>query len=121
MIGVSALSSCTTWLLVARSDAGPTSTALTRDLPSKLSDFSPAFDERIRARFPIGSAVQDMGIELARNGFGRRDWTTIQDQEHRASFTNYGLPCALDFLVFWKADSQERLTNIRAAASATCL
>jgi hypothetical protein len=107
------------WLKTApmREPAPP----LTAGLSGSWSEQSVAFDKRVRARYPIGATDLNLGADLDRQGFTRRDWGSLVSQEHMASKTRKGLFCRDVFNVYWRADDAGRLTSVRGEHPApTC-
>jgi hypothetical protein len=122
LLGVVALSSCTTRLWVWSQTWTIPPVPLTSDLPRKTVEMSPAFDARVKARFSVGMPMADVGLELAREGFIRQDWAPLRTGEHFARRYDGGAPtCNLIAWVYWKADEGDRLTAIRGEYQVECL
>ncbi len=120
LVGVAAASACTATFWQSYVDAKPA--PLTKGLPDETVAMSPAFDARVKARFPPGTPLAGMGLELAREGFVREDWSDLPQSLHVAR-RHDGNNIACDFvaLVFWKSDDHDRLTEIKGEYDATCL
>ena len=73
ILGVAAVSSCTTQLWVWNQTWTILLVPLTSDLPRQTVEMSPAFDARVKARFSIGAPMADVGLELAQESFVRQD------------------------------------------------
>lgn len=86
---------------------------LVAGLKGGWAEVSVAFDRRVRARFPIGMADQDLGAELQRQGFTRKDWSSSPAAEHLAIFERDELICRESFEVYWRVDATGRLTSVR--------
>ncbi|MGA2951539.1 MAG: hypothetical protein ABSD80_04810 [Caulobacteraceae bacterium] len=107
------------WLLTApmRSPAP----VLTAGLAGSWSEQSVTFDKRVRARYAIGTADQNLGADLDKQGFVRKDWSSSASQEHLASLTRKGLFCRDVYNVYWRADEAGRLSSVRGEHPAsTC-
>ena len=122
LLGVAAVSSCTTLLLVWDETHIIPPIPLTNDLPRKTAEKSPAFDARVKARFPIGTPVTTMAAELLQEKFTREDWSDTPGQEHYARHYDGGAPvCNLLASVYWKSDENDQLTSIRGEYQVTYL
>jgi hypothetical protein len=89
---------------------------LTMGLGGEWAVVSKEFDRRVKAAFPLGSSVSDMGQELSRQGFIRQDWTDwtiISSQEHKAMRREDFIPCNKAAYVYWRADKEGKLISIR--------
>jgi hypothetical protein len=93
---------------------------LTRGLPNETRKISPAFDQRIQAKFPIGSSERTMVDELIKQGFARQAHIA-PDSENGMLRIEYGMPCRSDYRVYWRSNAQGRLTSISGEADVTCL
>jgi hypothetical protein len=119
---VAAMSSGTTRLWVWNETWTIPPVPLTRDLPREGAAISAAFDTRVKARFPIGTPVAVMALELQREKFIRQDWSGLPGQEHYAEHYDGGAPiCNLIARVYWKSDEDDRLTAIRRNYEVTSL
>jgi len=122
LIGAAAVSSCTTLVWVWEKTWTIPPVPLTVGLPREVVAKSPAFDERVKARFPIGTPMAEVGLELAREKFVRQDWSPTQSGEHYADRYDGGAPvCNFDAFVYWKTDESDRLTEIKGVYRVTCL
>jgi hypothetical protein len=74
-------------------------------------------DERVKAMFPIGSSVADMGIELQKEGFSRIDWGSSPGEERRAMRREDRFPCNIGAYVNWRDDGKGGLAPVRASYS----
>jgi hypothetical protein len=77
---------------------------LTVGLNGPWQAVSDEFDRRTKERFPIGTPVEQMGAELDRQGFVRKDWGTSLDEEHQAVRREDNFVCAVAAHVYWRAD-----------------
>jgi hypothetical protein len=112
LLGLLALSACST----PRPRLG-------RDLPANFADANRAFDERIRARFPVGSSEGPLRDELRVEHFKISALTPAAGQGFGFSAQRGGeiFPaCDLTWTVLWSADAG-RITRIGASYYATCL
>ena len=122
LLSVAAVSSCTTRLWGWADAWAVKPVLLTRELPMQIVEKSPAFDCRVKARFPLGTQMTDVGNELAREGFVRQDWAPLRTGEHYAKRYDGGAPvCDLEAWVYWLSDENDRLTAIRGIYQSTCL
>lgn len=123
LLGAAALSSCTTLVAVAiNAMESPPRVPLTSGLPWETVKLGAAFDMKVKARFPIGTLVSEMGEELRKEKFVREDWSDLPGSEHFAERYDGGAPgCNLSARVIWKSDANARLSAIRGEYSATCL
>jgi hypothetical protein len=113
------------WLAIALVAAGGTAlwikTAPSREpapqlmagLSGSWSEQSIAFDKRVRARYAIGTVDLNLGADLDKQGFVRKDWGSLVSQEHQASRVQKGLFCRDVFNIYWRADDAGRLTSVR--------
>jgi hypothetical protein len=86
---------------------------LTAGLSGQWSVISAEMDERVKAMFPIGSPVADMGIELQKEGFSRIDWGSSPDEEHRAMRREDRFPCNIGAYFYWRDDGKGRVAAVR--------
>lgn len=96
LLATTTLSSCGEALLTSASFDSTPSVPLTRDLPRLIVAKSPAFDQRIRSSFPVGSPGNPLVKTLTKNGFERHPPNSVADDEHQASRTEFGMPCRWD-------------------------
>ena len=95
-------------------------------LPHTFAEADPAFDARVRARFPIGTEEAVVVRELVRERFkitavhappiNNPDGFTAE-ADHGG---NMGIACELKWTVIWRAD-QGRISAIEGHYGATCL
>lgn len=122
LLGVAAVSSCMTRLWIWNETLTIPPVSLTNDLPRETVKMSPAFDNRVKARFPVGTSVKTMASELIKERFTREDWSDLPGQEHYARHYDGGAPvCKLLASIYWKSDENDRLTSIRGEYQVTCL
>jgi len=88
-------------------------------LPGDESEFSREFDDRIRARFPIGSSEEKLVDFLANEGFFP-DWRR-RDNSNASFFVQSGLICQKIVRVFWRAGAPGDLTDVRGSYESRCL
>lgn len=110
-LAVAAVSSWSTWawMTIRPRPAVP----LTAGLSGKWEDVSNEFDRRVKASFPVGTPVGQMGTELQRQGFSRNDWSSSIEQEHEATRREDNGICNKAADVYWRADGEDRLTAVR--------
>jgi hypothetical protein len=87
--------------------------ALTAGLHGKWETVSNEFDRRVKANFPIGIPVGQMGADLQREGFSRQDRDSSIVQEHAAMRREDSFACRQAAYVYWRADGEDQLTAIR--------
>jgi hypothetical protein len=96
---------------------------LGRNLPSNFAAANLAFDERIRARFPVGSPEALLRGELGAEHFRISQQTPAASSGYQfiAQHGSGIFPaCDLTWMVLWSADAG-RITRIGASYYATCL
>ena len=122
LLSVAAVSSCTTRLLVWNETYTIPPVPLTNNLPRETAKRSPAFDARVKVRFPVGTPVAAMASELLQEKLTRQDWSDLPGQEHYAQRYDGGAPvCNLLASIYWKSDENDRLTSVRGEYQVTCL
>jgi hypothetical protein len=88
-------------------------------LPGTFVVASDAFDQRIKARFPVGSGESALRTELEREGF-----VTTRDKDSpfdfSARFHANELVCAADWVVRWSA-VEGKIASIEARYKEVCL
>lgn len=89
--------------------------ALTVDLSGERQTVSGQFDQRVKASFPIGSAVSAMGVTLQNQGFFRQDWSSSVEWEHMAIRREDSFVCNQRAYIYWRDDGADQLTSIRGA------
>jgi hypothetical protein len=101
-------------MLCACSDRAP---PIGRDLP-KTFGYTPAFEQRLRQRFPIGSDEQNLLTELRSERF---TIDKMHDSPSRVSalYKVSGLPCGEEWTVQWSAD-QGKITEITGVNRQIC-
>ena len=104
------------WLL----NPGPAKTRppLVSDLPAKIDEITPAFAERIKARFPIGSDEAALIQQLKAEAF-QPEWI-LPNHVREAAFIESSLICRNEWHVFWNADQDGKITMINASFGAVC-
>ena len=104
---------------VGRLGAGARSLpAIVATLPGDEAQFSRAFDERMRDRFPVGSSEDALVDYLAGERFAP-EWRR-RDGANAAAFVWSGLLCAKIVRVSWRADATGRLTEVNGAYESRC-
>ncbi len=96
---------------------------LGRDLPANFADANRAFDERVRARFPVGSSELLLRDELRAEHFKIGAVTPKGSAGYQFNAEHGGsiIPaCDLEWTVYWAADDG-RIVRIGASYYATCL
>ena len=94
--------------------------------PFTLNETSARFEERIRARFPIGSSEVALTRELRSEHFKIGSFD-VPAQSNPEGFTSqaiyngsYYVACEIDWHVWWRADGG-RIAVISASYGDTCL
>jgi hypothetical protein len=99
---------------------------IARGLPSAFAEARPVFDQRVRDRFPVGSAEADLQQELHRQGFtvsktgGERAPHYLVAYEFAASRSEGTLACKLTWTIYWSAEAG-KIANVAGDYGATCL
>ena len=104
------------WFFVWRAPLPP----LARDLPSSGDIASQEFSQRIKQRFPLATAEQDVLSELVSQGF------QVQQRDAAAGtsaviFEQGGFPCKHVWYIWWQADGAGHLTSIDAKYADVCV
>jgi hypothetical protein len=102
--------------LVACKDTPP---PIARDLPEDAYAAIVAFDQRVKARFPVGSDEAALRAEVARERFvitTDRDSPTI----FIATYEHNDFTCRVDWTIQWRADGG-KIVDIGAKYWPTCL
>ena len=115
-LAITALSSSTTWIALRLSDINRRpDAALLRGLnPSGWQQPTPAFEARVRQRFPPGTPEAAIFRELNRQGFHALWPHALQPGEHGAYLSWGGLPCRHAAELRWRPDAQGRVNTIQA-------
>jgi hypothetical protein len=87
--------------------------ALVRDMPTVVDQITPAFSERIKAKFPIGSDEHRLIPELKNENF-------VQRESRRAIFFQSSPVCRNEWRVSWSADEKGIITDISAQYAPIC-
>jgi hypothetical protein len=92
-----------------------------RDLPSAFADARPAFDERVKRHFPLGSDETTLITELRAERF-KVDTTMAPVSPYGASaeFTAHQLACNKTWAIYWNTSSG-KITAIAGDFGASCL
>lgn len=93
-----------------------------RNLPSEFAKARPAFDERVKTRFPVGSLVSDMLAELNRESF-RVDTPaaeSLADYKFSATHETHNIACRVSWTVWWNAEAG-RIVAVEGDYGASCL
>jgi len=102
--------------LSACADSPP---AIGSHLPGTFAVASDAFDQRVKARFPVGSGEAALRTELEREGF-----VTTRDKDSplnfSARFHANELVCVADWAVRWSGE-EGKIANIEARYKEVCL
>jgi len=92
--------------------------ALLRDMPTNVDQITPAFSNRVKAQFPVGSPEDKLIAELQREGFEPK-WN--YQGEQIAVFVRGKPVCRNEWRVFWRDDGKGAVTAINARFAAICL
>jgi hypothetical protein len=92
---------------------------LAYDLPEGGYAATAAFDQRVRARFPVGSDEGPLRAELVRERFVIR---VSEDSPPTfiATYEHADVACRVDWTIYWHEDGG-RIIDIGARYSPTCL
>jgi hypothetical protein len=100
-----------------------TAPQIAQGLPGAAMDAGPAFDRRIKAKFPVGSAQAEVLAELTREGFKITPCADPKGQgcvfQHFAIWASAASMCKRDWQVLWDADDG-RVTRIEGRYYANC-
>jgi len=88
-------------------------------LPGEEAGFSHEFDDRIRARFPLGSSEEDLIGYLVSEKFAP-EWRR-RDAANASALVIDGLICQKIIRVNWRADASGLLTYVNGAYESHCL
>jgi hypothetical protein len=88
-------------------------------LPGTFAVASDAFDRRIKARFPVGSAVTALRVELERERFVIAP-DTDSPLNFSARYHASELACAADWVIRWSA-VDGKIANIKGSYREVCL
>jgi hypothetical protein len=77
------------------------------------------FNERVKARFPVGSDARELRTELRTQGFqiGDSHWAGFMFSAH---YVGGGFPCNSNVSVNWN-ESSDRITRISSNFGGACL
>ena len=92
-----------------------------RDLPTDYGGTNPAFDERLKARYPIGSLATALRGELRKEGFDIVDHDFTDGYQESAEFSISDLVCKTSWSVYWSADNDEKITLEKGKYRTVCL
>jgi hypothetical protein len=92
---------------------------LVRNLPTQTVEIEPAFQRRVRAQFHDGMPDAALAQNLRRKGFHIRE--DHKNSLRIASLEQHGLPCVLDWVIYWSPDAEGRAQKIGAHFNAGCL
>jgi len=92
-------------------------------LPGASADAGPAFDRRIKAKFPVGSAEAEVLSQLTRDGFKISPCADPKGQgcafQHFAIWTRAASNCKRDWQVLWESQDG-RVTRIEGRYYTDC-
>ena len=110
-------------LLALTLSACVTAPPIGQPLPPAFKDANAAFDLRVKAKFPVGSAQSDLLAELAREGFKVTPCAdpTGQgcDYQHFASWRRAGAACDRNWQIVWNADGAV-ISKVEGRYYSTC-
>jgi|GEM_PF-2244900 len=92
---------------------------LVRDLPHEAVRIEPAFQQRVRDRFPEGMSSDALAARLGHDGFFLRN-----DRKSGLAFASLdqkGFPCVSGWTIAWRPDRQGRAHNISGHFNLGCL
>lgn len=94
---------------------------IAKGLPNKFADVPSAFDQRVKERFPLGSAESALVAELRREHFGIRERTEPNSPFHFSAAREVGdFVCKRRYEISWNASSGT-IADVGSAFSVTCL
>jgi hypothetical protein len=88
---------------------------IARDLPSVVAAARPAFDRRVKSRFPLGSQESALLNELRIEGF-----TITSTNPASAALTVHHLACNLRYSIRWRAENR-KITSVAGDYDPSCL
>ena len=91
------------------------SPAIGKGLPGNIADAQRVFDDRIRARFPVGSPESDLKSVLAAQEFKLDPGAGVATRIGGLNF-----PCDTRWIVVWKGDAQHRLAQVSGRYGLIC-
>jgi hypothetical protein len=91
-----------------------------RDLPANFNAANPAFDQRIKVDYPVGSSASTLRDELRKEGFTVITYDFTAGFQYSAQFSRSDLACKTLWTVFWSTDG-DKITAIKGEYGATCL
>jgi hypothetical protein len=93
-----------------------------RNLPNAFAEARPIFDQRVKARFPIGSSESELLGELRREKF---TVTSLDQKSSPYGYTKQAtaeiarFPCRIWWLISWTAEAN-KITAIGGMYGSTC-
>jgi hypothetical protein len=92
-----------------------------RDLPTDYGGTNPAFDERLKARYPIGSSLATLRGELRKEGFTiiNHDFTNGYQESAVVEISDFA--CKTSWSVYWSANGAEEITALKGQYRTVCL
>jgi hypothetical protein len=93
---------------------------IARGLPNNLEEARRAFSERVRTRFPAGSAETELRAELKRQRFSIRTEDASHAPYQFAAIVDIPGICRNIWVIRWSAQSNQ-ITNIAGNYSEFCL
>lgn len=95
---------------------------IARGLPAEFAKGDPVFKQRVAERYPLGSSEASMRRDLRLQGFAvkmsRRKGGRSSGTATVSRFNGCG---TTDWVVRWRADPNDRLTEVFGLYGATCL
>jgi hypothetical protein len=82
-------------------------------------EIEPAFQRRVRVKYPDGMATSALADDLRRKGFHLH--SDRKNGLEFASLEQHGFPCVSDWVIYWSPDVQGRARNIGAHFNLGCL
>ncbi len=110
---ITGASACGTAVWIALHQYDKPTVPLTAGLNGEWTAIAQEFDERVKTRFPLDSSEASMSADLRGQSFSREDWECSAAQEHEAVRREDNLVCRQAARIYWNADSEGHLTEIR--------
>ena len=96
---------------------------LGQSLPYAMDQIEPAFDQRLKSMFPVGSDENALRAELTKEGFQIKTLggdSAENPLRYRGEFDLPGLVCRKDWVVLWDADAG-KIRSIHGRFYSACL
>jgi len=91
-----------------------------RELPRSFEQARPVFDQRVKARFPVGSDETRLLAELRRQHFVVRPSSPLSRYPNAVTYKAHQLVCNVSWTVSWRAEAG-RIKEIAGDYGDVCL